>query len=186
MEALLVLVIVASLLAIGYAAFNFASVKRLDEGTDRMKEIASAIRVGANAFIEYEYKIIAVVVAVIAVIFMIIFTIQYKAFSWEPSVCFIIGVVMSALAGYVGMKIATYSNVRVSNTARQTKDIGKTLKVALKGGSVMGLCVGGFACLSYIRLWIGTYKNRISYRRTACVHAVSFMLCIRLFHSCHV
>lgn len=98
MEALLILVIVASLLAIGYAAFNFASVKRLDEGTDRMKEIASAIRVGANAFIEYEYKIIAVVVAVIAVIFMIIFTIQYKAFSWEPSVCFIIGVVMSALA----------------------------------------------------------------------------------------
>ena len=192
MEALLILVIVASLLAIGYAAFNFASVKRLDEGTDRMKEIASAIRVGANAFIEYEYKIIAVVVAVIAVIFMIIFTIQYKAFSWEPSVCFIIGVVMSALAGYVGMKIATYSNVRVSNTARQTKDIGKTLKVALKGGSVMGLCVGGFALLGlflvyhYIRLWIGTYKNRITYRRTACVHAVSFMLCIRLFHSCHV
>ena len=193
MEALLVLVIVASLLAIGYAAFNFASVKRLDEGTDRMKEIASAIRVGANAFIEYEYKIIAVVVAVIAVIFMIIFTIQYKAFSWEPSVCFIIGVVMSALAGYVGMKIATYSNVRVSNTARQTKDIGKTLKVALKGGSVMGLCVGAaklrrlpLRALSYIRLWIGTYKNRISYRRTTCVHAVSFMLCIRLFHSCHV
>ena len=154
MEALLILVIVASLLAIGYAAFNFASVKRLDEGTDRMKEIASAIRVGANAFIEYEYKIIAVVVAVIAVIFMIIFTIQYKAFSWEPSVCFIIGVVMSALAGYVGMKIATYSNVRVSNTARQTKDIGKTLKVALKGGSVMGLCVGGFALLGLFLVYL--------------------------------
>ena len=154
MEALLILVIVASLLAIGYAAFNFASVKRLDEGTDRMKEIALAIRVGANAFIEYEYKIIAVVVAVIAVIFMIIFTIQYKAFSWEPSVCFIIGVVMSALAGYVGMKIATYSNVRVSNTARQTKDIGKTLKVALKGGSVMGLCVGGFALLGLFLVYL--------------------------------
>ena len=154
MEALLILVIVASLLAIGYAAFNFASVKRLDEGTDRMKDIASAIRVGANAFIEYEYKIIAVVVAVIAVIFMIIFTIQYKAFSWEPSVCFIIGVVMSALAGYVGMKIATYSNVRVSNTARQTKDIGKTLKVALKGGSVMGLCVGGFALLGLFLVYL--------------------------------
>ena len=164
MEALLILVIVASLLAIGYAAFNFASVKRLDEGTDRMKEIASAIRVGANAFIEYEYKIIAVVVAVIAVIFMIIFTIQYKAFSWEPSVCFIIGVVMSALAGYVGMKIATYSNVRVSNTARKTKNIGSTLKVALKGGSVMGLCVGGFALLGLFFVYIifGYGLNMIS------------------------
>ena len=85
---------------------------------------------------------------------MIIFTIQYKAFSWEPSVCFIIGVVMSALAGYVGMKIATYSNVRVSNTARQTKDIGKTLKVALKGGSVMGLCVGGFALLGLFLVYL--------------------------------
>ena len=61
MEALLILVIVAALLALGYAAFNFIGVKKLDEGTDRMKEIAAAIRVGANAFITYEYKIIAVV-----------------------------------------------------------------------------------------------------------------------------
>ena len=60
MEALLILVIVAALLALGYAAFNFIGVKKLDEGTDRMKEISAAIRVGANAFITYEYKIIAV------------------------------------------------------------------------------------------------------------------------------
>ncbi len=59
MEALLILVIVAALLALGYAAFNFIGVKKLDEGTDRMSEIAAAIRVGANAFITYEYKIIA-------------------------------------------------------------------------------------------------------------------------------
>ena len=67
MEVLLVLVIVAALLALGYAAFNFASVKKMDEGNTRMSEIAEAIRVGANAFITYEYKIIAVVVAIIAV-----------------------------------------------------------------------------------------------------------------------
>ena len=67
MEVLLVLVIVAALLALGYAAFNFASVKKMDEGNARMSEIAEAIRVGANAFITYEYKIIAVVVAIIAV-----------------------------------------------------------------------------------------------------------------------
>ena len=154
MEALLILVIVAALLALGYAAFNFIGVKKLDEGTDRMKEIAAAIRVGANAFITYEYKIIAVVVVIIAIAFAAIFTVQYGEFSWEPSVCFMIGVIMSASAGWVGMKIATYANVRVSNTARNTKNIGSTLKVALKGGSVMGLCVGGFALLGLFLVYI--------------------------------
>lgn len=154
MEALLILVIVAALLALGYAAFNFIGVKNLDEGTDRMKEIAAAIRVGANAFITYEYKIIAVVVVIIAIAFAAIFTVQYGEFSWEPSVCFMIGVIMSASAGWVGMKIATYANVRVSNTARNTKNIGSTLKVALKGGSVMGFCVGGFALLGLFLVYI--------------------------------
>lgn len=164
MEALLILVIVASLLALGYAAFNFIGIKKLDEGTDRMSEIASSIRVGANAFITYEYKIIAIVVAIITVVFAIIFSIQYGNFSWEPSVCFVIGVVMSAAAGWVGMKIATYANVRVSNTARLTKDIGSTLKIALKGGSVMGLCVGGFALLGLFIVYIifGIGLNLIS------------------------
>lgn len=164
MEALLILVIVASFFALGYAAFNFIGIKKLDEGTDRMSEIASAIRVGANAFITYEYKIIAIVVAIITVFFAIIFSIQYGNFSWEPSVCFVIGVVMSAAAGWVGMKIATYANVRVSNTARLTKDIGSTLKIALKGGSVMGLCVGGFALLGLFVVYIifGIGLNLIS------------------------
>ena len=119
-----------------------------------MKEIAAAIRVGANAFITYEYKIIAVVVVIIAIAFAAIFSVQYGEFSWEPSVCFMIGVIMSASAGWVGMKIATYANVRVSNTARNTKNIGSTLKVALKGGSVMGLCVGGFALLGLFLVYI--------------------------------
>ena len=164
MAALLILVIVAALLALGYAAFNFIGVKKLDEGTDRMSEIAEAIRVGANAFITYEYKIIGIVVVIIAIIFAAIFSVQYGKFSWEPSVCFIIGVVMSVSAGWVGMKIATYANVRVSNTARKTKNIGSTLKVALKGGSVMGLCVGGFALLGLFLVYIifGYGLNMIS------------------------
>ena len=142
--------IIALLVAAGLAA----NVKKQSEGTDRMKEIAAAIRVGANAFITYEYKIIAVVVVIIAIAFAAIFTVQYGEFSWEPSVCFMIGVIMSASAGWVGMKIATYANVRVSNTARNTKNIGSTLKVALKGGSVMGLCVGGFALLGLFLVYI--------------------------------
>ena len=154
MEAILVLVIVAALLALCYAAFNYIGVKRLDEGTDRMSEIASAIRVGANAFIRYEYKIIAVVVIIIAVVFALIFSAEYEKFSLEPSICFLIGVIMSASAGWVGMKIATYSNVRVANKARESQNIGETLKVALKGGSVMGLCVGGFALLGLFIVYV--------------------------------
>ncbi|MBC8585406.1 sodium-translocating pyrophosphatase [Youxingia wuxianensis] len=137
----------ASIIALGFAAFNFMVVRKLDEGTDRMQEIASAIRTGANAFINYEYKIISIVALAIAAALAFFV-------AWQPAAAFLIGASMSALAGYVGMKIATYANVRVSNTARTTKKLGKTLKVAFQGGSVMGLCVGGFAlfglCLVYL------------------------------------
>ena len=134
------LVIVAALGGLAYAAFNFYSVKKLEEGTERMQEIASAIRVGANAFITYEYKIVAIVALAVALLLALII-------SWSAAVAFIIGAVMSASAGWVGMKIATFANVRVTNTARTTKSLSSTLKVAFKGGSVMGLCVSGFALL---------------------------------------
>ncbi len=134
------LVIVAALGGLAYAAFNFFSVKKLEEGTERMQEIASAIRVGANAFITYEYKIVAIVAVVVALILALLI-------SWSAAVAFIVGAVMSGSAGWVGMKIATYANVRVTNTARTTKSLSSTLKVAFKGGSVMGLCVSGFALL---------------------------------------
>ncbi|MBE5884432.1 MAG: sodium-translocating pyrophosphatase [Lachnospiraceae bacterium] len=142
----LVLVIVAALAALAFAAFNFTKVKKMDEGTDKMSEIAAAIRVGANAFIAYEYKIIAMVVVIVAILFVFL--------AWQSAICFIIGVVMSGLAGLVGMKIATYANVRVSNKARETKSIGETLKVAFRGGSVMGLCVGGFALLGLFIVYV--------------------------------
>ena len=93
------LMYVAVICAIIGLVFAFVLTKRVnsvDAGTDRMKEIAAAIRVGANAFITYEYKIIAVVVVIIAIAFAAIFTVQYGEFSWEPSVCFMIGVIMSA------------------------------------------------------------------------------------------
>ena len=141
------LVIIATVLALSFAAFNFVKVKKLDEGTDKMKEIAGAIRLGANTFINYEYRVLYTVVLIVAVI-MAITTSLYSA------VALIIGSIMSGSAGMIGMKIATYANVRVSNEARKTKDIGKTVKVALSGGSVMGLCVAGFALLGLIIVYI--------------------------------
>ena len=147
MDVLIVLVIFAAMLALAFAAFNFFGVKKMSEGTQRMSEIASAIRVGANAFINYEYRVLLIVVLIVAVILAIVTT-------WHAAVALIIGAVMSASAGYVGMKIATYANVRVSNRARETKDIGKTVKVAFRGGSVMGLCVGGFAMLGLFLVYM--------------------------------
>ncbi len=134
------LVIVAALGGLAYAAFNYFSVKKLEEGTERMQEIASAIRIGANAFITYEYKITAIVAVIVAVVLATVI-------SWSAAVAFIIGATMSASAGWVGMKIATYANVRVTNKARTTKSLSDTLKVAFKGGSVMGLCVSACALL---------------------------------------
>lgn len=140
---LLIIVGVAVILAVSYAVFNYFCVKKLEEGTERMGEIADAIRIGANAFIRYEYKLVAIIGSVIAVLVFIVI-------SWQAAIAFVIGAVMSAGAGWVGMKIATYANVRVTNKARESGDLGKTLKVAFKGGSVMGLCVAGFALLGVI------------------------------------
>ena len=114
------IVIVAAICGLGYAAFNYFSVKKLDEGTDRMREIASAIRVGANAFITYEYKVVAIVAVVVAVLLALVI-------SWSSAVAFLVGATMSASAGWVGMKIATFANVRVTNTARTTKSLSNTL-----------------------------------------------------------
>lgn len=140
---LLILVGIAVVLAVSYAVFNYFCVKKLEEGTEKMSGIAGAIRIGANAFIRYEYKLVAIIGAVIAVVVFIVI-------SWQAAIAFVIGAVMSAAAGWVGMKIATYANVRVTNKARESRDLGQTLRIAFKGGSVMGLCVAGFALLGAI------------------------------------
>lgn len=147
MEIFLGLVILAALLALGYAAINFYSVKKLKEGNDRMIEIAQAIRLGANTFINYEYKIVAIIGVIIAVVLAVVI-------SWQGACAFLIGALMSASAGYIGIKIATYANVRVTNAAKETNSLGDTLKVAFKGGSVMGLCVAGCALLGIFLVYI--------------------------------
>lgn len=146
-ELLLIIVGAAVILACACAALNYFTTKKLKEGTERMQEIAAAIRVGANAFIKYEYKIVAIIGSVVAAL-LIVFV------SWMTGLAFIIGALVSAAAGFVGMKIATYANVRVTNAANETRDTGKTLKVAFKGGSVMGLCVAGFALLGALIVYL--------------------------------
>ena len=146
-ELLLIIVAAAGVLACSYAFFNYFSVKKLEEGTEKMSDIAGSIRIGADAFIRYELKIVGIICAVIAVVLGVII-------SWQTMIAFIVGGFMSAAAGWVGLKIATYANVRVTNKARETGDLGKTLKVALKGGSVMGLCVAGFALIGALIVYL--------------------------------
>src|SRR6056297_461654 len=140
------IVVIAVIAALSFAAINFSSVKKLDTGTPLMQEIATAIQEGADAFIRHEYKTIFTLAIFITIILMILV-------SWYTGLAFILGAVMSASAGWIGMKIATLANVRVSNTARKTNSLGKTLKVAFQGGSVMGLSVGGFALLGLILVY---------------------------------
>lgn len=146
-ELLLIIVGAAGILACAYAFFNYFSVKKLEEGTEKMSDIAGSIRSGADTFIRYELKIVAIIGLVIAAVLGLVI-------SWQTMLAFILGGTMSAAAGWVGLKIATYANVRVANRARTEKNLGKTLKVALKGGSVMGLCVAGFALIGALIVYL--------------------------------
>lgn len=173
MTALLV-VAIAIITALGIAAVHFISIKKMEEGEALMSEIALAIREGANAFLVYEYRLIAAVITVIGV-FLLFFM------SWQSAVCFLTGVSMSALAGWIGMKMATYANVRVANTARLTGNIGDTLKVALKSGSVMGFCVGGFALLGLLIIYIIFGKGMGLLTVEAVVQGNGFSSCLSCY-----
>ena len=136
-----------------YAAYNLVKVRSLSEGTSQMAEIASAIRIGANTFLREEYKVLIFVVGVITVILGCFIEVS-------AAIAFLIGVTMSGITGYIGMKAATYANVRVANKARETENIGKTLKDALRGGSVMGLSVSAFALIGLVFVYF-LFRNQM-------------------------
>jgi len=137
----------AVLVTLLFAVYNFRKVRKLEGGTELMEEIALSIREGANTFLLHELKAMYKIAILVAVLLGVLV-------NWYVGVAFIIGAVMSGTAGFVGMKIATYANVRVSNAARKTRSLGQTLKVAFQGGSVMGLSVGGFAMLGLLIVFL--------------------------------
>ncbi|HIV79414.1 MAG TPA: sodium-translocating pyrophosphatase [Candidatus Avanaerovorax faecigallinarum] len=130
------LVPVAALIGIIVAGALASWISKAEEGTDRMKEIAGYIREGAMAFLGREYKTMIIVIAVLFV--LIGFGIE-----WLTAILYVIGAVLSVLAGFCGMKVATLGNVRTANAA-MTSGMPKALKIAFRSGSVMGLCVAGF------------------------------------------
>lgn len=140
MEGLLKVVPFFGILALIFAAYLAAKVSRQEEGTQSMKEIASAISEGARAFLMAEYKILVFFVLILFVL------IGLGIGNWITAVCFVCGALFSTLAGYCGMQVATRANVRTANAARNS-GMNKALSIAFSGGAVMGMCVAGFGVL---------------------------------------
>ncbi len=148
MDYVIYLVLAASILALGFAFYFYKSMLKEDEGTDLMKKIALHVRNGAMAYLKQQYKVVIIVFIILAAIFgvMAIFNLQNE-WVWFA---FLTGGFFSGLAGFFGMKTATYASARTANAAKRSLNNG--LKVAFRSGAVMGLTVVGLALLD-ISLW---------------------------------
>lgn len=140
---------VVSVLALLFAGYLAVKVAKQEEGTEKMKEIASAISEGARAFLTAEYKILIVFVMVLFLL------IGFGIGNWVTAICFVVGALFSTLAGYFGMNVATKANVRTANAARES-GMNKALSIAFSGGAVMGMCVAGLGALGVSVVYILT------------------------------
>ena len=138
-ETILIYTIIAGLLAIVYGYFTGKNILNSSPGNSKMQEIASAIQVGAKAYLNRQYKTIAIVGVVVLVIITV-------AFSALVGLGYLIGATLSGLAGYVGMLVSVQANVRTAEASR--KGLAKGLDVAFKSGAVTGMLVAGLALLS--------------------------------------
>ncbi|HBE08168.1 MAG TPA: sodium-translocating pyrophosphatase, partial [Lachnospiraceae bacterium] len=143
-----------AVVALVFAAIMASLVRRADEGTDRMKEIAGAIREGANAFLASEYKILVIF---IAVLFLVV---GFALHNWLEAACFLVGAGFSILAGFCGMRVATLANVRTANAAKES-GMAKALSVAYRGGAVMGFAVVGLGLLGVSVVYIFTGDTEV-------------------------
>ena len=143
------LVPIASVVALGMAWFFFRQMIKEDEGTDRMKEIAQYVRHGAMAYLKQQYKVVLIVFIVLAVIFAFMAYVLKVQNEWVPF-AFLTGGFFSGLAGFFGMKTATFASARTANAARKSLNSG--LRVAFRSGAVMGLVVVGLGLLD-IAIW---------------------------------
>lgn len=150
MSNLIYLIPAMGIIGLLYTLFKSNWIINQDAGTDKMKKIAGYIAEGAMAFLKAEYKALAIFVICVAVLLW--FSADSESSSPMVAVSFIIGAFCSALAGFIGMRIATKANVRTTNAARTS--LGKALEVAFAGGSVMGMGVVGLGILGLSSLFI--------------------------------
>ena len=143
------LVPIASVVALAMAWFFFKSMMKADEGTPRMREIAEHVRKGAMAYLKQQYFVVLKVFLVLVVLFAFMAYVLKIQNPWVPF-AFLTGGLFSGLAGFFGMKTATYASARTANAARKSLDSG--LRIAFRSGAVMGLVVVGLGLLD-IALW---------------------------------
>lgn len=139
------------LIGLLYTLVKFNWVSKQDAGNDRMKEISNYIAVGAMAFLKAEYKILTYFV-IIAGLLLGVMGASNANSHWSIALAFVLGAIFSAVAGFIGMRIATKANVRTAHAARTS--LSQALKVSFTGGSVMGLGVAGLAVLGLGGLFI--------------------------------
>jgi len=151
MNVLFLLVPIFGVIALLYTYLQSNWVSKQDSGNEKMKEIASHIANGAMAFLKAEYKILTYFVIIVAVLLGIMGMSNANS-HWSIGLAFVLGAVFSALAGFIGMKIATKSNVRTAEAAKTS--LSKALKVSFTGGSVMGMGVAGLAVLGLGSLYL--------------------------------
>lgn len=138
------LVPVASIVALCVAYYFFSKMMKADEGTPRMREIAEYVRKGAMAYLKQQYRVVLIVFIVLALIFAFMAYVLKVQNPWVPF-AFLTGGFFSGLAGFFGMKTATYASGRTANAARESLDKGLT--IAFRSGAVMGLVVVGLGLL---------------------------------------
>jgi K(+)-stimulated pyrophosphate-energized sodium pump len=159
MENLVYILPLFGILALIYTFIKFVWVGKQDAGNDKMKSIANAIAQGAMAFLKAEYRVLAIYVVIAGILLGIISTvdgIRSEHSHWFIVVAFVIGAFFSALAGFIGMRVATKANVRTTQAAQTS--LSKALKVSFTGGSVMGMGVAGLAVLGLSMLFALLYN----------------------------
>ena len=156
----LIVILAVIVLAIAYIFFNFFRIRRMKEGTPEMAEMAGIIRSGANTFMKTEYKTITIVVVIVALILSLVVE-KWSGFT------FFVGALMSSCVCILGMRSATYANVRTANKARESRNIGETVKVALCGGSISGLAVQAFGMLGCVAVLLIFSRNGFNFEANA-------------------
>ena len=151
MDKLIYLVPVMGIIGLLYTLVKFNWVGRQDAGTDRMKEISNYIAEGAMAFLKAEWKVLGDFVVIVGILLAVMAGTNPHS-HWSIALAFVLGALLSATAGYIGMKAATKANVRTAQAARTS--LSKALNVSFTGGAVMGVGVAGLAVLGLGGLYI--------------------------------
>ncbi|EQD73320.1 Inorganic H+ pyrophosphatase, partial [mine drainage metagenome] len=151
-----ILILVASVLALAYAAVMTLFVLRQSDGNDRMRSIGDAIREGANAFLRREYTIVFSVAIALAII--IAFAFGIGGIGPALAIGFLFGAAGSALAGAIGMYVSVRANVRTAAKAEKS-DLASTMRFAFYGGTVTGLSVAGLALIELVGFYMAFGGN---------------------------